>query len=304
LPAVAVDLRPLAATLLACTMASACGGGNSMTPAAKLAPVSTAAGASGTIAYHVAGTGPAVPVVFIHSLGGSMSQWAAQLAHLHGSRRVVALDLRGHGQSSPPSDRQYTPEAMAADVAAVASALDIQRFVLVGHSYGGSVAVAVAGMHPDRVAGLFLIDANGDLRPMADDQLDALITDLRSPEYELTVAARWDTILKGASLDVRHAVLDDLRRTPKATVVNAFEAMATFDPVTPLKRYAGPTFAVVTPLNDHRLSLHRAAGLDHRLVLDTSHWPQMDKPDVVNAILDEFLTRVERRTNRSTAPAS
>jgi pimeloyl-ACP methyl ester carboxylesterase len=275
-----------------------------MTPVAKLAPVSSIAGPAGAIACHAAGAGPAVPVVFVPSLGGSMSQWGAQMAHLQRSRRVVALDLRGHGQSHPPFDGLYTPEAMAGDVIAVMTALEIPRFVVVGHSYGGSVAVAAAGLHPDRVAGLVLVDANGDLRPIAANQLDPLITRLRSPEYERIVAARWDLILEGSTLEVRRDVLDDLQRTPKATVVRAFEAMGAFDPLSHLARYNGPTFAVITPLNGDRLSLHHAAGLDHRLVVGTSHWPQMDKPDVVNTILDEFLSRVDRLGDAPAAPAS
>jgi pimeloyl-ACP methyl ester carboxylesterase len=266
-----------------------------MPPAADLAPVQSIAGPSGAIACHVSGTGSPVPVVFVHSLAGSMDQWRPQIAHLRPSRRVVAIDLRGHGHSDPPSDGLYSPEAMAADIIAVMASLNAPRFVLVGHSYGGSVAVAVAGLRPSQVSGLLLVDANGDVRSQADGPLDDLITDLRSPEYELVIAARWEAVLKGAGLEVRRAVMDDLRRTPKATVVGAFEAMGTFDPITHLRAYDGPTLSVITPLNDDPMSLHKQMTLDRRLVLGTSHWLQMDKPDVINAILDEFLARVDRR---------
>jgi pimeloyl-ACP methyl ester carboxylesterase len=233
-----------------------------------------------------------------------MNQWRAQVSHLTGSRRVVAIDLRGHGRSDPPSDGLYTPEAMSEDVSAVTTALGMPRFVLAGHSYGGSVAIAVAGMHPGEVGGLFLVDANGDLRSLANDQLDALITKLRSPEYEPIISAQWDRVLQGATPDTRRAVLEDLKHTPKAAVVSAFEAMRTFDPLSHLEDYSGPRFAVTTSFNDGNTALHRHVLLDHRLVVDTSHWPHMDKPSALNGLLDEFLGRVDRREARATPPAN
>ena len=51
---------------------------------------------------------------------------------------------------------------MAGDVAAVVDTLKLDRFVLVGHSMGGGVALTYAGAHPDRVAGLVLVDPIGD----------------------------------------------------------------------------------------------------------------------------------------------
>jgi pimeloyl-ACP methyl ester carboxylesterase len=288
-------VRRIGVSVLASLASVSCGGETSMPSDAKLTPVAVVEGPSGTIAYHTAGIGSAVPVVFVHSLAGSMNQWNRQIGHLRASRRVAAMDLRGHGGSAPPGDGLYTPEAMSGDVLAVADALDMPRFVLVGHSYGGSVAVAFAGMHPKRVSGLLLVDPNGDVRSLADDQLDTFITELRSPEYELKAAARWDAVLEGALNPVRRAVMDDLRHTPKATVVGAFEAMGTFDPMTHLAKYDGPKFSIVTPMNDNPMSLHRKTTLDYRVVGDTSHWLQMDKPDVVNAVLDEFLGRIDRR---------
>ena len=104
------------------------------------------------------------PVLFVHSLAGSTTQWAAQLAHLRPRRRAVALDLRGHGRSTEPADGTYAIPAITRDVAAVADALDLQRFILVGHSAGGAVAVASAAELADRIAGLLLVDPNGDQR--------------------------------------------------------------------------------------------------------------------------------------------
>ncbi|HEX8246315.1 MAG TPA: alpha/beta fold hydrolase, partial [Longimicrobium sp.] len=64
------------------------------------------------------GSGDALPIVFLHSLAGNTAQWEAQLAHLRPTRRAVALDWCGHGRSGAAPDGDWSPHAMARDVAA------------------------------------------------------------------------------------------------------------------------------------------------------------------------------------------
>ena len=76
----------------------------------------------------------------------------------------MALEWRGHGRSPTPDDGDRSFPSVAADVEEAAKRLGIGRFVLVGHSGGGLVAVQYAADHPDRVAGLLLADPAGDAR--------------------------------------------------------------------------------------------------------------------------------------------
>ena len=71
------------------------------------------AGPAGVLAVDDGGTG-GLPVVFLHSYAGSKAHWAAQLAHLRKTRRAVAIDLRGHGDSAAPPDNVYSSPARAA----------------------------------------------------------------------------------------------------------------------------------------------------------------------------------------------
>ena len=114
--------------------------------------VSRIAGPAGSLHVDDGGWG-GVPVALLHSFAGSTRHWASQLDHLRDDRRAIAFDLRGHGESDAPSDGDYTAEALARDVAAVVDTLKLKRVVLVGHSMGGSAAIAYANAHPDRVAG-------------------------------------------------------------------------------------------------------------------------------------------------------
>src|SRR2546422_6040543 len=84
-------------------------------------------------------------VVMLHGITGHARAWDDEARALASRFRVVALDQRGHGDSDPAPDGDYTVATMAGDLAAFADALELTRFSLVGLSMGGRVAIAFAG---------------------------------------------------------------------------------------------------------------------------------------------------------------
>ena len=235
------------------------------------------------------------PVVFVHSLAGNTTQWAAQLTHVRPRRRAVALDLRGHGRSDEPRDGHYAIPAIGADVTAVADALALERFVLVGHSAGGAVAIACAADLRDRVSGLLLVDPNGDQRLLPPETLAGFEAELGSPAYRKTVRAHWTRITEGGDPDVRAAVIRDLESTPRRTFLEVFRALSAFEPIPALARYPGPKLSLITALNETPIALHRLApDLPHRVVPGTGHWIHMDKPAEFNRLMDRFLSECSR----------
>lgn len=121
-------------------------------------------GADGT-RLHVDVLGPddAPTVVLVHGWTCCREFWAPQLNTMSSRYRLVAFDLRGHGRSEAPQGGDFTPEALADDLAAVlaASVPDGQRALLVGHSLGAMSIVSWAGRHRaevrDRVAAALLL---------------------------------------------------------------------------------------------------------------------------------------------------
>jgi esterase len=97
--------------------------------------------------------------LFLHGGGLNAHTWRRTIADLVPGIRCVALDLRGHGDSSWHPDGDYALESHAADVAAVVADLGLTWFVLVGMSMGGAVALTYAGRHPDDLRGLVMIDS-------------------------------------------------------------------------------------------------------------------------------------------------
>jgi pimeloyl-ACP methyl ester carboxylesterase len=162
--------------------------------------------------------------------------------------------------------------------------------VLVGHSMGGGAALVYAGAHPDRVAGLLLVDPIGDAKQIDSAEAKAFVARFET-NYDSASRAYW-TEIAGPDSTVRNRLLADLRATSREIVVPVLRSVMRFDPHPALARYQGPKLSVVTPYNTQAFSLHRLEqGFPHRVVTGTGHWIQLDRPDEFNQILDEFLDR-------------
>jgi pimeloyl-ACP methyl ester carboxylesterase len=104
-----------------------------------------------------------VPLLLLHGFGNDAHVWEDFAPVVAPYYRTVALDLRGHGDSDRDPELRYHHDAVAEDLDAVCAALGFDRFVLVGHSFGGRAAMRFAGRHPERLAGLVIVDAGPDL---------------------------------------------------------------------------------------------------------------------------------------------
>ena len=97
-----------------------------------------------------------LPLLAVHGISATHRSWDL-LAGALDDRRVIAADLRGRGRSNTLPG-PYGLERHADDLAAMLDALEVDRALVVGHSMGAFVSVRFAERHPDRVAGLVLID--------------------------------------------------------------------------------------------------------------------------------------------------
>lgn len=246
-------------------------------------------GSQGRLRVDERGTG-GLPVLFVHGNGGNRTQWAAQLAHLGATRRAVAMDLRGMGESEPARNGDYSVEGFAEDVAAVADELKLERFVLVGHSYGGAVVAAYAGKHPNRLAGLVFADVAGDIRNPPPAQAEALRRGFEPANYEEFTRRWFENILARGTDATKSAVMRSLRATPREVFVAAANSLYSFDPVAALTPYRGPRLHIASFLAEKPSAIHRSIeGMSVRIVPEASHWLMMDRPEEFNRLLDEFL---------------
>jgi pyruvate dehydrogenase E2 component (dihydrolipoamide acetyltransferase) len=127
-----------------------------------------------SISYIEAGSGEGLPLVLVHGFAGDRNNWLFNIEALAAARRVVALDLPGHGASSKDVG-DGSLDALAATVIGALDALAIDRAILVGHSLGGAVALTAALTSRDRVAGLALLSSFGLGSPVDRGFIDAVL---------------------------------------------------------------------------------------------------------------------------------
>lgn len=102
-------------------------------------------------------SGPGRPLVMVHGLTGHRDDFAARMPELEGELRILAPDVRGHGDCSPSPPERYTIPQLVSDLAALLDAWGTDSCDLLGHSFGGMIALRYALAHPRGVASLVLM---------------------------------------------------------------------------------------------------------------------------------------------------
>jgi len=286
--------------LLFCT---ACGGNGSNPPENSNDTLTThtesrpepteKAGIKGTAGYLYVDDGGngSIPLLFIHSFGGDTHQWDIQLQYFRKERRAIAMDLRGHGQSEAPAANQYGIDEQAGDIAAVVDSLGLSKFVLVGHSMGGSAAIDYAAKHPDKVAGLVLTGTPGKIPPA---QYKPILSSLEADSsYQKVMDAYMKKLLTNAKPAVATEVTNGFKKIPKDVTVTIIRNNFEFDPVPALKQYKGPALIISGDADKQPGSLHQFfPAIPQVEISGTSHWIQLDKPDEFNKALEDFLKKI------------
>ena len=260
-------------------------------------------------------TGPGV--LLIHGLSNTAWSWAPVARRLRTARRVVAMDLRGHGLSDAPTVG-YDSDTFAADVVAVAEgsgllAAPADRVVLAGHGFGGIVAAWAAVELGERCAGLVLVDGGWEsLEAASGMEVDEFLRTMDEPPEVMRSMAAYLADRAGfdpASWDA------DQERAARATVVEthagkvvpatrphaleaSVRAMFSYQPKATLAQVAAPVVALAAAGDDeggsraHALSDASAARVaaGHAAILTTSfghagHNLMRYRPEAVSAAI-------------------
>jgi len=228
------------------------------------------------------------PLVLVHGAGGSHGHWPREAQALPG-RRVISVDLPGHGGSPGPARRAVADYAR--DLLGLLDALGLARAVLVGHSMGGAIALTLALDWPARVAGLGLVGTGARLR-VAPDILQAT-ADPAAWAAAVEGMADW-SFGPGASPALRSAFTGEMRRVPAAVVHGDFLACDAFDVRDRLGEIRMPTAVVcgdadrLTPPRFAEFLRDRIAGATLALIPGAGHMVALEFPAPTVAALAEL----------------
>jgi pimeloyl-ACP methyl ester carboxylesterase len=254
---------------------------------------------SNGVALHVEDQGAGDPsLVFLHYYGGSSRTWKHVTAKLAPIFRTITIDHRGWGESDAP-EGGYGLADLAADAEGVIAALNLQRYVLVGHSMGGKVAQLMASRQPVGLAGLILV-APSPPSPMI---MPAQAREMMAGAYASreAVEASIDTMLtaKPLSAEDREQVIEDsLRGAPQAKAAwprsTSLEDIAAQvgDISVPTLVIAGALDRVDPPIRLRAELLPRIPQAVMHVLPATGHLSMLESPDAVAELIADFGTRL------------
>jgi 3-oxoadipate enol-lactonase len=258
----------------------------------------------GSFRIHMGGSAHAPGVVLLHGLGASAElNWSATMPALQRDFRVVAPDIRGHGETRT-SDR-FTLEDAADDVVALADALTLENFIIVGYSMGGAIAQLVHLRHPERVRGAVLCATSRSFRSaLRERAVFAVLPPARLAarvipgEVAQAAARRVAAHLVDGACD---ALIDRNRTFDVGHTLEAAAALGQFDSRDWIGRTEVPA-AVVVHLRDQLVPTNQQFALARALPdatvhpFDGDHFGVVKNPQSFVATLKAALRSVQRRT--------
>ncbi|MEM7117073.1 MAG: alpha/beta hydrolase [Chloroflexota bacterium] len=111
--------------------------------------------------YRIDGNPKGRTLLLIHGGFDSLDGWEDWIPMLAQEFRIVSVDMPGHGLTDPLPDRNYTRYGMAAFIQQFVTALELQDFVIIGHSMGGEYSLQYAIENPERIVGIVIVAAGG-----------------------------------------------------------------------------------------------------------------------------------------------
>jgi pimeloyl-ACP methyl ester carboxylesterase len=253
--------------------------------------------------YQDSGPPDAPAVLLLHGFGSSMQTWDAWAGKLEQNFRVIRLDLPGFGLTGAVPSKDYSERQDVATVQHFVDQLGVTRYSIVGHSWGGKIAWALAADQPERVVSLVLMAPDGfapeaqwGKRPY---ELPATMVLIKYclPEYlvrQFLDAAFFDAQWLTQPLVNRY---HDMLRAPgvRAAILDRAEQTVYTDPVPRLKKIKAPTL-LLWGEQDAMIPSSNAEGYSALLRESTTvvipkmgHVLQEEQPEVGLAHVDAFL---------------
>lgn len=270
---------------------------------------------NGTSLYYER-VGVGVPCIALHGgLGMDHTYLKDAFVPLTDVLDLIYVDQRGNGRSARPPLESITMQQLADDVRALADALGLDRFALLGHSFGGFVALEAATTYPERLTQLFLLDTS----PGAFEPTEAELAERPDPA-SVTPSARAamqrffsrvpasdddfrDLVPEIAPAYMHHGdpalITDAMSRAilDAATLVRGFEFLPRWSVADKLDRITCPTLVacgrydlLTTPECAKRLATS-IPGAELAWFEDSGHFPWLEEPDAFIGAVKGFVRR-------------
>lgn len=250
------------------------------------------------VSYEVRGRGETA-LVFVHCWACDRTFWHRQLDEFAGEYRIVAIDLGGHGQSGSNRDN-WTLSSLADDVVAVVDELQLSRFVLIGHSMGGPVALDVAARLPERVRAVIAVDTLHDAEAKPPEGMLEQILEGYRKDFEGSMEQFIAALIHPDSPEeTRKWILEKALSVDREAVLAVFGTFAGYDLASSLQKVKVPIRCInaaerapMIPATATEVN-RKYADFDAKIIPDVGHYPLLEKPEEFNRKLRETLQELE-----------
>jgi pimeloyl-ACP methyl ester carboxylesterase len=234
-------------------------------------------------------------MLFVHGWCCDHTYFAPQFAHFSDRYRVVAVDLRGHGQSDAP-EQQYTIHGFADDIAWMCGRLGVSRPIVVGHSMGGLTTCILAAEYPELVRAAVFVDAPLLLPPDALAVRRPILETFWGQDYVAAAVAYANDrfFIDTDDAERRASVLEHFASMPQAVLASAWQSILETNSASAaraLGERGTPSLYIgaARPLAD----LDRLRVLMPSVTIGQTagagHFCQLEVPDQVNAMMERFI---------------
>ena len=246
--------------------------------------------------------GSGVPLLLIHGFPLNREMWRPQIETLSTTARVIAVDLRGHGQS-PPTEGPYSMDLLADDCAGVLEALKVDQPVVVcGLSIGGYVSFAFYRRRSEKVVGLILAatraGADSEEAKINRDKA-ALLTEKNGTQS--VIDSMLPIILAPQTYREKPELVSQVARIMEKTstsgMVSALKGMKSRPDSTPtLGQIKVPTLIIhgaddrIIPLSDSEAMHTAIPDSQLEVIPDAGHLPNLEQAQLFNQAVESFLS--------------
>ena len=242
-------------------------------------------------------------VLFMHGIGGNRRNWHNQLPAFAGSYRAVAWDARGYGDSDDYEGALDFSD-FAEDLLRVLDHFGVEDAHLVGLSMGGRIAMDFYDSHPERVRSLVLCDSLPGFESISEEQRHAFVASRRDPLLagqelsDIAPVVAKTLVSATASPEIVQQLIDSMSMLRKESYIKAIEGLVFYPKTAKLEEVRVPTLFLVgsddrlTPPELSKDMAARVSGAEYVEIPDAGHLTNLEKPEIFNRAVLEFLERV------------
>ncbi len=246
--------------------------------------------------YEVHGQGN--PVIFINGLTSSVESWSHQIAAFRSRYRVLVYDCRGQGRSDKPA-RGYTGQHHTSDLLALTSHLNFGKAHIIGHSFGGYIALNYAIEYPEKVRSVVISDTAGEAYPLIEKILRSWVDaqECGGLDLRFDISLPWlyaESFIGNNPKKIR--LFREAFRKNDLNAVKGLTLESLENDATPrLKEIKAPTLLVLgeedilTPYRYTRKLMEQIPHARFSLIKGCGHVPPIEKHREFNQIVLDFL---------------